>query len=133
MRVLFDELDSFSETYLGEEVSGVLEGFGFVVGDHFVDVFYVLWVLEDLVEHDGFDLQVGEVAQVSRSEDRLLLDIVVQDEQSVLLHQSAQFWVIGRPNDGPHLLSLVGQVLSAALFASAGARVGLLVGLHVVE
>lgn len=65
MWVLFNELNCLSETYLGEEVSCVLEGFGLVMGDHFVDVFYVLGILQDFIEHDSFDLQVGEVAQVS--------------------------------------------------------------------
>lgn len=94
MWVLFNKLNSLSKTNLSEEVSCVLKGFGLVMGDHFVDVFYVLWILQDFIEHDGFDLQVGEVAQVSRSKDWLLLNIVIKDEKSVFLHQSTQLWII---------------------------------------
>lgn len=75
--VLFNEFNCFLETDSGQEVSGVLEVLCFKGLDHFTDALYVLWVLEDFIESDGLDLEVREVAKISRGEDWFFLNEIV--------------------------------------------------------
>ncbi len=118
MWIFLNEFNCLFETDCGQEVPCVLEILGFESLDHFANALYVFWILENFIKGNSFDLEVREITKISRGKDWFFLNVIVQNEKSVLLHESAQFRIISRPNNTPNFLSFVLKMLSDILFST---------------
>ena len=98
MWILLNEINCFFQRVLRQEVPGIFQSLCFVVSDVLLDIFDVLWVLQDFIKHDSFHLEVRKVTEVPRSQDWLLSYIVLAYEKSILLHDGAELWVVRRPD-----------------------------------
>ena len=113
--VFLDELYGILEGDSGEEVARVSQGFRLILDNHLGDALDFFRVLQDVVKKDCLDLEIGEVAQVSGTEDRLLWLEIAKDIETVFLHKGAKLGVVAGPNDGPDFLALGDQMLALHL------------------